>query len=458
MQRLHDLKQARAQIAREARDLVMTADRENRAMTAEEAEKFAGLETKVNEHNDRIEQLEQVAKWETIVEKTGGGFTGADRSGPILPHNDPANKRHNYSVQRAYQMLLAGRAFDGLEGETHAELLTHRASRQARGILVPWDLRSPASSWTPELLKRAGISLETRVLNTTAGTGSIPTILGLDLIHLLRARLFLSILGARFMTGMQGLFALPRQSAAATSQWVAEGSAPTGSNQTIDQVAFSPKTLAGFTDYTRRFLMETNQDAEEFVRDDLVAITARGIELGAINGSGSGSNQPLGILQNSAITQVVSSGTNGGPPTFTNCVALKAQLAESNADMGSLGFLTNPNLRGTMETTLKVSGSNFPVYLWNDESDRPLAGMPAAVSTQVPNNLSKGTSSGILSALIYGNWSDLVVAMWSGVDVLIDPYTGSSSGTVRVVALQDADVNVRHPQSFAYSDDVQTTM
>jgi hypothetical protein len=32
---------------------------------------------------------------------------------------------------------------------------------------------------------------------------------------------------------------------------------------------------------------------------------------------------------------------------------------------------------------------------------------------------------------------------------MVDPYTGSTSGTVRVVALQDVDIAARHGASFS---------
>ena len=48
----------------------------------------------------------------------------------------------------------------------------------------------------------------------------------------------------------------------------------------------------------------------------------------------------------------------------------------------------------------------------------------------------------------YGNWSDLIIGYWSGLDLQVDPYTGGASGTVRVRVLQDVDVAVTHAASF----------
>ncbi|MCV5372375.1 phage major capsid protein, partial [Escherichia coli] len=47
-----------------------------------------------------------------------------------------------------------------------------------------------------------------------------------------------------------------------------------------------------------------------------------------------------------------------------------------------------------------------------------------------------------------GVWSEMLIGLWGGLDLTIDPYTHSAKGRLRVVAFQDADVTVRHPASF----------
>lgn len=56
-----------------------------------------------------------------------------------------------------------------------------------------------------------------------------------------------------------------------------------------------------------------------------------------------------------------------------------------------------------------------------------------------------------MSAVIYGAWSDLFIAYWSGVDVLVNPYHQdvASKGGVLIHAFLDADIAPRHPESFA---------
>ena len=73
----------------------------------------------------------------------------------------------------------------------------------------------------------------------------------------------------------------------------------------------------------------------------------------------------------------------------------------------------------------------------------------------MPSNLTKGTGSN-LSAVLFGNWADLVIGQWGTLDLMVDPYSNSTSGTVRVVALQDVDIALRQAASFAAIKDAIT--
>ncbi|MEY5098588.1 MAG: hypothetical protein RJA36_1307 [Pseudomonadota bacterium] len=311
-----------------------------------------------------------------------------------------------------------------------------RLGRGAQGFFVPVEVQQR------DLL----------VGTTTAGGYTVQTdLLGQNFIDVLRNRMAMTGLGAQFLTGLTGQVAVPRQTAGATSYWVAENNAPTESQQAFDQVALSPKTVGAFTDVSRKLLLQSSIDVEAFVRNDLATVLALAIDLAAINGSGA-SNQPTGVLNVSGIGSVAG-GTNGAIPTWGNLVDLESAVAVANADIGALGYLTNAKVRGKLKQVSKVSGQNG--FVW-DNGDTPVNGYRAAVSNQVPSNLTKGTASGICSAILFGNWSDLIVGQWGTLDLMVDPYTGSTAGTVRVVALQDVDVAVRHPESFAAMKDALT--
>lgn len=308
--------------------------------------------------------------------------------------------------------------------------------RAAQGLFVPFEVQQR------DLL----------VGTPTAGGNTVATnLLASSFIDLLRNKMALTGLGAQFLAGLVGNIAIPRQTSGATFYWVAENGAPTESQQAFDQVAMSPKTGGGFTDISRKLLLQSSIDVEGFVRNDLARVVALGIDLAAVNGSGSG-NEPRGILNTSGIGSVVG-GTNGLAPTWDHIVDLETQVAVSNADIGSLGYLTNAKVRGKLKRTFENGAGSDRIW---QKGEQPLNGYGAGVSNQVPSNLTKGTSSGVCSAILFGNWADLIIGQWGSLDLMVDPYTGSTAGTVRVVALQDLDIAVRHAESFAAMKDALT--
>lgn len=346
----------------------------------------------------------------------------------------------HYSFTRAIHALANPRDAKAQEAASF-ELEASRAAaeklgRAARGIMVPNDV-----------LRR-----DLNVTTATAGGNIVATnLLAQDFITLLRNRMVIMGMGTRMLTGLQGNIAIPRQTGAGTAYWVSESGSPTESQQAFDQVAMTPKTVGAFSDISRKLLLQSSLDVEGFVREDLATILAHEIQRVAINGSGT-APEPRGILNTVGIGSVVG-GTNGLAPTWQHLVSLETEVAQDNADVGTLGYLTNAKVRGKLKATERTSGNG--VYLWQDGA-QPINGYRAEITNAVPSNLTKGTSNGVASAILFGNFADLLIGMWGGLDLMVDPCTGSTSGTVRVVALQDVDVAVRHAESFAAMVDALT--
>ena len=324
------------------------------------------------------------------------------------------------------------------------------SQKESRGILVPVDV-----------LARAMVPNEGRrdlsVGTATAGGHTVATdLLSSSFIDLLRNRAMMMQPGmATVLTDLAGNIAIPRQTGGASGYWVAESSAPTESQQAFDQVTLSPETVGAYTEYSRKLLLQSSIDVEAFVRNDLARVLALTIDLAAINGTGT-NNQPTGILNQTGIGSVLG-GTDGAAPTWDNIVDLETEVAIDNADIGSLAYLTNAKVRGKLKKTFVDSGSNAE-RVWDTRAgNTPLNGYGASVTNQVPSDLTKGASSGVASAIIFGNFADLIIGMWGGLDITVNPYANDTSGGVRITALQDVDIAVRHPESFAAMKDALTS-
>lgn len=316
--------------------------------------------------------------------------------------------------------------------------------KDVQGIMVPVDM-----------LKRAmheGMTRDLNVTTATAGGNVVATdLMSGSFIDMLSNKSMMMQPGmATVLKDLNGNLAIPRQTGGAAAYWVAESGAPTESEATFDQVTLSPKTVGAFTDFSRKLLLQSSIDVESFVRMDLARTLALEIDRAAIHGSGA-SNQPTGILNTTGIG-AVAGGTNGLSPEWSHIVDLETAVAVDNADVGSLRYLTNAVVRGKLKQTEKVAATaNF---IWSEGNE--MNGYEAMVTNQVPSDLTKGTSVGVCSAIMYGNFADFLIGMWGGLDLTVDPFTGSTSGTVRVVALQDVDMAARHGESFAAMQDALT--
>jgi HK97 family phage major capsid protein len=404
----------------------------------------------------------KAAEWEAREQKLNdldarNRTNGRDREDgrPTLPHQDERNTRnglHAYSLLKALRQsdpMSKTEALNGLELEVHQELCKQHP-RSPNGLLIPMATLRVDTRAANSYRERMGI--ERRDLTLTTGAGAVYETVSPTMIELLRNSMLAQRLGVRFLTGLNGNFSMPKQTGTGTAYWVTEGNSPTESNQTIGSVDISPSTVGAFTDYSRAFLKQTAVDAEQFVREDLSTLLSIELDRALFNGSGSGA-EPEGIIPNANVN-VVAIGTNGGPMTWTKLVEMEQDVETQNALNGSLAFVSNPKVRASFKTITRVASSTFGDFLWADNNE--VNGYPAYSSNQIPSTLTKGTSAGVCSAAIFGDFTQAIIATWGGLDVLVDPYTGGTAGNVRIVELMDADIAIRLPKAFSVCKDITT--
>ena len=259
---------------------------------------------------------------------------------------------------------------------------------------------------------------------------------GGDFIDVLRNASSVMQAGARMLGGLSGDVKIPKKTASATAAWIAsEGGAASESEMTVGSVSLSPKTLGAFTDVTRQLMIQSSMDVEALIRDDLAQSLATAIDKAGLEGSGTG-GAPTGILNTNGVNTVAAFAVAN--PTFAEVVALETAVAEDNALSGNLAYILPASMHGALKTTEKAAGTAQFVV----EPGGTINGYRGIVSNQAT-----------AGNLYFGDFSSLLVGMFGGLDIVVDPYTSSTSGTVRVVALQSVDVAVRHAVSFAFGND-----
>lgn len=343
------------------------------------------------------------------------------------------------------------------------------AGKQARSFWIPQSVLQTRGfidpSQLPEPQQRALVSEMQKRADLIVGTASLggnvrPSILAADrFIDLLRNRMMVTRMGATLLDGLVGDVPIPRQNAAGTVYWAAsEVASTTASNLTLQQITLTPKCATALQAYSKQLLIQSTPSIEQLVRNDLLQIIALAVDLAALHGAGSG-GEPTGIIAVSGIGDVPI-GTDGGAPTWAAVVGNETEVAIDNADMGSLGYLTNAKVRGKLKQIYtNATYGEIPLWMGSPGSEfGMLNGYRAGVSNQVKSNLTKGTSTTVCSALFFGNWADLLLGQWGpGIDVLLDPFTAAATRLYKMYADTFVDVQVRHPESFSATKDLLTT-
>lgn len=379
---------------------------------------------------------------------------------------DLSNKdKRSYSFLRALQAIASNDwSKAGFEREV-SNTIARAMGKDTQGFFLPNDLpfapdEKHARAW--QLMSQQGrVQLRAPYLVGTAAQGGnlVQTqLLYENFIEVLRNQLVTAILGARYLTGLVGNIDIPRQNSQTATYWVAESGAPTEAEATFDKVSLRPKTIGALSKMSRLMMLQSTPAIEMLARQDLLAVIALAVDLAALSGSGA-SNQPTGIVNQAGVASVVG-GTNGANLTFDHLIQLKYATKFANAPQGAAGFAMNSKAVGYL-STLKASTGQ---YLWDPQggltagSPDRVKGSPYAESQQLRSTLTKGTSTGICSELIYGNWQELFIGMWGVTELMLNPYdsTGFANGDVWMRAFQTCDVGVRHAASFSVMTDALT--
>jgi HK97 family phage major capsid protein len=368
--------------------------------------------------------------------------------------------RKRFSVFRLVRSLVnqaklgtfPASACDARLEHEYSDELKKRLKITTQGPLIPDGLSSRA-------LGTQAVAAATGQLGLTSEAAAVATYTHPEVIELLRNRPRVEQLGARHMGGLQGIIRLPRQSSAATAQWVGEGAAVSESDLTLDFIQITPHRISAQTAWDVELLAETAPDVEALARADQDQVILLALDLAAISGTGANA-QPLGLMNTTGLTLLSPSGTafsDGGQPlTWADILKFESTVAAANADAASSAWMFTPEVRSALKATLKAT-NGLAGFIWGDGSKDPLGidtEGPAGYRAGITNQLSKtGTKSGVTGSIlhnaIFGDWSQLIIADWGAREIVVDPYTQAASGAVVVTQRALNDITIRHIAAFA---------
>ena len=289
-----------------------------------------------------------------------------------------------------------------------------------------------------------------------------------DFIEALRNQSVMLQAGVKTMNGLVGDVAIPRRSGVGSTYWLAnDTTAITFTNSTFDQISLSPKNLAAIQKHSRQVLLQGTPGIEELIRSDLRDGLQLEMDRAILAGSGS-SGQPTGIMNTASINSVAI-GSNGGAATLEKIVDLETAVMEDNGAVNpnAVRYLTNYKVMGALKK-LRAGGSaaGDGAFLYNsDLSAIGRGGTPAVLngygvlpSNQVPSNLTKGSSSGVCSAIVFGDFSQCIMGTWGGgLEITVgEDADDFSKALTSIRGILTMDVAVRNPVSFGTIADITT--
>lgn len=390
---------------------------------------FARMKAAQDEGGDAFDQAETEVRDLDAQIKRARSIDDMERREAGTPlHGDrqlDAEIRSRFSLARAVAGA-AGLAVDwGFEREVQQEL-QQRSGRPAQGVLIPTEI------------------FEQRVLmpNGSGPGGNGADLVAIDhrpdlYISALTAASVVRSLGATVLTGLTGIVDIPREKASPTIGWVADNSALPSSDADFDSVSLTPKHAGAISEWSRNMVLQSSPQVEQLLRSMLARDLALAIDRAAIKGGGA--NEPVGIMSAPSINGGVQKLATPADPDDIDVLDLAADMI-SMADVVNVSarrsFLTSNSIKKTSLKRLDADGKplGIPTIFHNE---------PVTFSNQVPSD-----------AMLYGDWSELLMGIWSEIDILVNPYEASaySKGNIKIRAMATVDVALRHPAAFVVAD------
>lgn len=475
--RLSELRAALEKAEGDMKAIFDKAEAEKRTRTDEEKTSWAALKKQADDMVSEIADLEEQIKRDRAAAKAEGevkpttfdtpGKTdlGKDerknvRTARIGNFFRAANHRLNYKLEGVEKELAEDAA---KEFRTFENLPGYDA---ANGSLIPAKaLRHMA--WNREQMEQrdiqaTGSGLGIELINTDT--------LASNYVQALRNQTVLMNAGVKVIqndTGSNIVF--PRESSLYTAAMASTENATASESLTAtafvsSPLTFSPKRGTGYVQVSNQLLLQAPW-WEPFLREQIVMGNATLMDTQGINGSGS-SGQARGIL-NTSNTQTVVGGTNGANFSRTHITQFESGVGGAGANLGNSVFITNFAVNAYGKRTEISSGSgrfivdSAPSWAWDNRptgkgAQSAIDQYPVFLSNNVPSNLTKGTSTTICSAVIFGDVSKMVYMNFGGLQVIVDPYVNGTAALTNYYVHFWFDFNVILPGAVSFSADMLT--
>lgn len=341
---------------------------------------------------------------------------------------------------------------NGSVGGAENELCTAEAERRQaagmpvreEGYTIPGSIVS-RSSYHHQQRARAAIELHRATLmasvDQTAGNLVDSELRAENLIEWLYGEFAVSR-AATWLMNAKGNIAIPKQNGRTVAHWGTEDSVATESNPRYELLELSPKELRVLTPFTKTFAIQSSVDAENEVRRTLMRGLGESLDTALLYGTGGNEIAGVDQIANIAVggsQQIDYSKADG--ISYPNCLEAVEKIGTANADGPSMEWITSWKFWAQAKGTAMLPNGSMPIWYNN-----MIADIPATKTSQVRQG-QQGSVAKADHGWI-GNWMHLLVAMWGGMDIVVDPFSLADRGMIRVVGFYRVDSAFAHDEAF----------
>ena len=408
-----EIKDEKAQLKTRATEMIDLCKKEIRDFSPEEQDEYDKIKSQIEELNRELKALED------SLENTDDDSKDEDEKEEESKRN--INFISTNIMEKRFSLVKAIRnvANNKPQDELTAAVLAAGSEQVRRsGIAAQGQIQLPES--------RAAVTV------AAEGTDLVATDL-FDIVTPLRAKNVLIQAGARFMSGLVGNVQFPIMTASNVT-WKGETANAADGAPTFSNVTLTPYRLTAYVDISKQLLAQDSLDVENVIREDLIAAINNKLEatiLGNGNGKEGGATviAPLGMRNGITATTV---------SNYAGICTLEGAIDDANV-LGGCAYVISNKAKAALRAMIKGTNSTGMVY------------ENGAIDGTIAYNTSNfGTGSNDPNSIIYGDWSNLAIGNWAGIDIVVDPYTVAISGQVRIVVNAFFDAKMLRSSAFAF--------
>lgn len=317
-------------------------------------------------------------------------------------------KEQKFSLLKAIRNVAENRQLDNVTAAVCNEGM--KEMRKA-------GLNTVGQIYIPTMETRAAVSV------ASEGVDVIATDL-YDIIEPLRAKNVLVQAGAKFYTGLTNNAQIPVMTGSNVN-WAGENVAATDGNVAFKNVTLTPKRLTAYVDISKMLLAQDSVGVENAIRQDLINAINSKLESTILGKGAKSATTPAGIFNGKTPTKVTD---------FEGLVGLEAAVEEANV-LGGISYIASPSARASFRNMMKGSrGTAQLAYV-----DGTLDGTPVYSTSNVE-----------AKTFVVGDFSNLAIGSWGGLDIVVDNYTQAVNGMIRLVVNAYFDAALIRPEAFQY--------